>query len=249
MAEVGRRLAREFHVSVVDINFGCPVSEVTEKAHSGSYLLRDPDRVGQIVAAVANACAPTPVTAKIRLGAAAIRSTPATLPRPWKTPAEPPSRSTAARPPTCSAVRPIGKRFPASSRYLYRIPLIGNGDITTPQAVVEAFRRYDVDGVMIGRAALNRPWLFRQAQAALCGEPIPPDPSLAEQRAMMIEHFRLLAGRFGQQQATVLMRKFACCYAASRPGAGPSARMSERWQRQPSSSRSWKNTSRAKMLR
>ena len=66
--------------------------------------------------------------------------------------------------------------------YLVRIPLIGNGDIATPQAVVEAFRRYDVDGVMIGRAALNRPWLFRQAQAALRGEPIPPDPSLAEQR-------------------------------------------------------------------
>ncbi len=69
MAEVGRRLAREFRVSVVDINFGCPVSDVTEKAHSGSYLLRYPDRVGQIVAAVAKACAPTPVTAKIRLGA------------------------------------------------------------------------------------------------------------------------------------------------------------------------------------
>src|SRR5271166_6236523 len=69
MAEVGRRLAREFRVSVVDINFGCPVSEVTEKAHSGSYLLRYPDRIGAIVAAVARACAPTPVTAKIRLGA------------------------------------------------------------------------------------------------------------------------------------------------------------------------------------
>ena len=89
MAEVGRRLAREFHVSVVDINFGCPVSDITEKAHSGSYLLRYPDRVGQIVAAVAKACAPTPVTAKIRLAPAATPSTPAMWPRPWKTPAGP----------------------------------------------------------------------------------------------------------------------------------------------------------------
>ena len=67
--------------------------------------------------------------------------------------------------------------------YLKRIPLIGNGDLNSPQAVVEAFRRYAVDGVMIARAALNKPWLFRQVQAALRGEPIPPDPTLAEERA------------------------------------------------------------------
>jgi tRNA-dihydrouridine synthase B len=68
LAAVGARLAHELRVSVVDINFGCPVKQVTEKAHSGSYLLRFPDRVAKIVASVAQACAPTPVTAKIRLG-------------------------------------------------------------------------------------------------------------------------------------------------------------------------------------
>ncbi len=69
LAAVGRRLAEEFRVSVVDINFGCPVRDVSEKAQSGSYLLRYPDRVGEIVARVAAACRPVPVTAKIRLGA------------------------------------------------------------------------------------------------------------------------------------------------------------------------------------
>ena len=49
LAEVGAKLAHEFRVSVVDINFGCPVKQVTEKAHSGSYLLRYPERVGAIV--------------------------------------------------------------------------------------------------------------------------------------------------------------------------------------------------------
>ena len=68
LAAVGRRLVEEFRVSVVDINFGCPVRDVAEKAESGSYLLRYPDRVGQIVARVAAACRPVPVTAKIRLG-------------------------------------------------------------------------------------------------------------------------------------------------------------------------------------
>jgi tRNA-dihydrouridine synthase B len=219
MAEVGRRLAREFHVSVVDINFGCPVTEVTEKAHSGSYLLRYPDRVGQIVSAVAKACAPTPVTAKIRLGACrdAINACDvgqavedaggAALTVHGRTAAD--MFRGSADWEEISRIKP----------FLYRIPLIGNGDITSPQAVVEAFRRYDIDGVMIGRAALNRPWLFRQAAAALRGEPIPPDPTLDEQRALMLEHFQLVSQRFGEQQGTVLMRKYACCYAAGQPGA------------------------------
>ena len=69
LSAVGSRLAHEYRVSVVDINFGCPVRDVSEKAQSGSYLLRYPDRIGRIVASVAMACAPVPVTAKIRLGA------------------------------------------------------------------------------------------------------------------------------------------------------------------------------------
>ena len=58
----------EYRVSIVDINFGCPVRQVTEKAHSGSYLLPFPDRMGEIIERVVEACRPTPVTAKIRLG-------------------------------------------------------------------------------------------------------------------------------------------------------------------------------------
>ena len=68
LAKVGSRLAHEYRVSIVDINFGCPVKQVTEKAHSGSYLLRFPERMGAIIERVVKACAPTPVTAKIRLG-------------------------------------------------------------------------------------------------------------------------------------------------------------------------------------
>ena len=68
MAKVGRRLTEEYQVSVVDINFGCPVKQVTEKAHSGSYLLREPQRMFQIIHRLVEACSPTPVTAKIRLG-------------------------------------------------------------------------------------------------------------------------------------------------------------------------------------
>jgi tRNA-dihydrouridine synthase B len=91
--------------------------------------------------------------------------------------------------------------------------------LSTPQSVVEVFRRYRVDGVMIGRAALGRPWLFRRVQAALAGQPIPPDPTLAEQRHLLLEHYRLIVEQFGPEKGTLLMRRYACCYAQGLPGA------------------------------
>ncbi|HTN77140.1 MAG TPA: tRNA dihydrouridine synthase DusB [Pirellulaceae bacterium] len=219
LARVGQSLAREFSVSIVDLNFGCPVKQVTEKAHSGSYLLRWPDRVGQIVERVVKACAPTPVTAKIRLGctrdqvnaidvAQAVEGAgAAALTVHGRTAAD--FFKGSADWDLISAIKP----------HLRKIPLIGNGDLDTPQKVVEAFRRYDVDGVMIARAALGKPWLFAQAAAALQGKPIPPEPTLAEQRAVLLRHFGLVLERFGQERGTMLMRKFAACYATGLPGA------------------------------
>jgi tRNA-dihydrouridine synthase B len=99
------------------------------------------------------------------------------------------------------------------------MPLVGNGDLTSAAAVVEAFDRYGLDGVMIGRAALGRPWLFREIRAALAGEPIPPEPSLFQQRQLLLDHYGMLAERFGLEKGTILMRKYACCYAAGRRGA------------------------------
>ena len=219
LAAVGARLAHEFGVSVIDINFGCPVKAISEHAKSGSYLLRDPQRVGAIVARVAAACAPTPVTAKIRLGC---------------------SRQSITAIEVAQAVEAAGgaaltvhgrtaedlyrgqadwDRIAEIKPYLKRIPLVGNGDLTTVAAVVGALRRYPVDGVMVGRAALGRPWFFQQIRAALSGEPMPPDPSLDEQRQLLIDHFRLICQRFGVARGSVLMRRYACCYAQGQPGA------------------------------
>ena len=103
--------------------------------------------------------------------------------------------------------------------HLKRIPLIGNGDLDSAAKVVEAFRRYGVDGVMIARASLGRPWLFQQAAAALRGEPIPPEPTIEEQKACLLHHYELVCERFGEERGTTLMRKFACNYAQGLPGA------------------------------
>jgi tRNA-dihydrouridine synthase B len=103
--------------------------------------------------------------------------------------------------------------------HLRKIPLIGNGDLDTAEKVRAAFERYDVDGVMIARACLGRPWLFAQAAAALRGDPIPPDPTLQQQRDVMLQHYQLVVQRFGEEKGTMLMRKYACCYAQGKPGA------------------------------
>ncbi|MEM0927616.1 MAG: tRNA-dihydrouridine synthase, partial [Planctomycetota bacterium] len=102
---------------------------------------------------------------------------------------------------------------------LNKIPLIGNGDLDSAEKVVHAFQNYDVDGVMIARACLGRPWLFAQAAAALRGEAIPEDPTLEEQRDCMLHHYDLVRRRFGEEKGTVLMRKYACCYAQGKHGA------------------------------
>jgi tRNA-dihydrouridine synthase B len=219
LAKVGARLSHEYKVSVVDINFGCPVRDVVQKAHSGSYLLREPDRIGAIIEHVVAACEPTPVTAKIRLGC---------------------TRDTITAIDVAQAVEGAGAaaltvhgrtaadmfrgsadwdRIAALKPHLQRIPLIGNGDLDSSQKVVNAFRRYDIDGVMIARASLARPWLFSQAAAALRGKPIPPDPTLDEERQLLLHHFDLVCRRFGDAKGSLLMRKFACCYAQGRAGA------------------------------
>jgi tRNA-dihydrouridine synthase B len=219
LAAVGAKLAHEFRVSVVDINFGCPVKQVTEKAHSGSYLLRFPDRVGAIVERVAKACAPVPVTAKIRLGC---------------------TRDTVNAIDVAQVIEQAGaaaltvhgrtaqdffkgsadwERIAQIKPHLKRLPLIGNGDLNSVEAVLTAFERYDVDGVMIARAALSQPWLFQQVQAALRGEPVPPRPTIDEERALLLHHYELVCARFGPAKGSILMRKYACCYAQGRGGA------------------------------
>jgi len=219
LAAVGRRLVGEFGVSVVDINFGCPVKAVSQSARSGSYLLRDPARVGRIVARVVAACDPVPVTAKIRLGISRDSINAIEVARA----VESAGGAAVTVHGRTAADRFAGKadweQIARIKPHLHRMPLIGNGDLTTPASVVEAFRRYEVDGVMIGRAALGRPWLFRQVRAALSGEPIPPEPTWAEQRQLLLDHFGLIVDRFGPTKGTILMRKYACHYAQARPGA------------------------------
>ena len=219
LAKVGARLVEEYCVSVVDINFGCPVRDVSEKAHSGSYLLRYPDRMGRIIERVVKACSPTPVTAKIRLGCTRDSVNAIEVAKVVE------SAGAAALTVHGRTAQDFFKgnadwgRIAEIKQHLKTIPLIGNGDLDSADKVVEAFRHYLVDGVMIARACLGRPWLFAQAACTLRGEQIPDDPSLDLQRQCMLRHYDLVVDRFGEKKGTMLMRKYACCYAQGKPGA------------------------------
>ncbi|MBL6723659.1 MAG: tRNA dihydrouridine synthase DusB [Rubripirellula sp.] len=219
MAKVGLRLVEEYRVSIVDINFGCPVRQVTEKAHSGSYLLREPCRMSAIISRLVKACSPTPVTAKIRLGCSRDNINCNEIARVVE------ESGAAALTVHGRTAQDMFKghadwdRISEIKNHLKEIPLIGNGDLDSAQKVVNAFERYNVDGVMIARACLGRPWLFAQAAAALRGDGIPADPTLDEQREVMLNHYRLVVDRFGEEKGTVLMRKYACCYAQGKRGA------------------------------
>ena len=219
LARVGRRLARDFRVSVVDLNFGCPVRQVTEKAHSGSWLLREPERVGAIVRRVVDACDGTPVTAKIRLGCGPTCQTGIEV-------AQRVEEAGAA----CLTVhgRVASQFFQGRAdweaigeikRSVSRMPVICNGDITSVEVAVARLRETGVDGIMVAREALAKPWIFAQIAAVLLGGQPLPDPSLAEQRELVLHHYDLVCQRFGEERGTLLMRKFACSYAQGLPGA------------------------------
>jgi len=218
LAEVARRVVRDYRASVVDLNFGCPARDVSEKAASGAYLLGDPDGIGRIVERVVGACGEVPVTAKIRLGPSDERITAAEVAQ---------AVEGAGGAALTVHGRTARQKFRGQADWeriaeikprLKRIPLVGNGDLKTPEQVARAFARYGVDGVMIGRAALARPWLFARVAAMLAGEAIPPEPSPEEERQVLLDHLRLVVERFGWRKGVILMRTYACHYGAGRAG-------------------------------
>jgi len=219
LAELGGRLAHDYRVSLVDLNFGCPAKQIAGRSASGSFLLKTPEKVAEIVRRVAIACQPTPVSAKIRLG--------------WTRDSVNAAEIAAAVEEAGAAALFVHGRtaqdmysgtadWDAIARikpFLRHIPLIGNGDIKTADDAASRFRDYPVDGVMIGRGGLNRPWIFRQIRQKLEGKDPEADPTLEEQREILLRHYDLVRKRFGDSFAVILMRKYACDYAQGKPGA------------------------------
>ena len=176
---------------VLDVNMGCPAPKVTN-GQGGSSLLRDPQRAQEIVAAIAREIAPVPVTAKIRVG--------------WNEPHKASGVAVDVARRVVDAGAQLVSVHGRTREQKYEglacwdtisavaaavpVPVIGNGDIASPQDAAHRLRTSGCAGIAIGRAARGRPWIFRQIRAFLLGQPVPPDPDRQERVALGLEHIR-----------------------------------------------------------
>lgn len=190
---------------ILDINFGCPVKKVAGKG-AGAGLLRDIPLLLDITKAVVNAVS-LPVTVKTRLGwdhNSKIIVELAEQLQDCGIKALTVHGRTRSQMYTGSADWEMIARVKENPRLT--IPLIGNGDITTPDQVREAFDRYGVDGVMVGRASIGAPWIFRSLKAAASGRDI-AEPTVAEKFSMIRRQIIESIDRIDQYRGILHIRR------------------------------------------
>ena len=208
MAEAAR-INVDRGAQIIDINMGCPAKKVCNKA-AGSALLQDERLVGRILAAVVEAV-DTPVTLKIRTG--------------W----DPANRNAVriARVAEDSGIQALAVHgrtracgFSGSAEYRtirhvkrsVRIPVIANGDIDSPAKALAVLEQTGADAVMIGRAALGRPWLFTSLARTLNREQPADPPDTTEICNLILEHVQELHAFYGEHQGLRIARKHVGWY-------------------------------------
>ncbi|MGB0408831.1 MAG: tRNA dihydrouridine synthase DusB [Opitutales bacterium] len=198
MGQAARLLSDRLRPDFVDINFGCPADRVV-CMDAGSSMLRNPAKIGEVVRAVVKAVPETPVTAKIRTG--------------WD------DDSIVARE-VGHIVESEGARalaihgrtkvqgysgeanWPIIAEVAGKltIPVIGNGNITSAEDVIRIRETTRCSGLMIGRAALGYPWIFRDIKHALEHGSVPPPPTIEERWATIIDYTRQIMARPFREQ-------------------------------------------------
>ena len=216
MAEKAAELTGGHGADLIDINFGCPVSKIAGRG-AGSGMMREPDKMVAITKAVVEAVG-RPVTVKTRLG--------------W----DDNSRIIVELAERLQDVGIAALTIHGRTRcQLYKgaadwtligavkanprmhIPIIGNGDITDGPSAREAFERFGVDGIMIGRATFGHPWIFREIRHYLDhGEPLPA-LSVAERVALARRHLALSLRYKGEPRGIYEMRRHLSCYFKGLP--------------------------------
>jgi tRNA-dihydrouridine synthase B len=201
---------------VIDINFGCPAKKVCNRA-AGSALMRDEGLVARILHAVV-AAAGVPVTLKTRTGWDRDNRNAVAIAR-------------IAEGAGIAALAVHGRTredfFAGDAEYetaaavkrAVGIPVFVNGDIDSAAKALSALEQSGADGVMIGRAAQGRPWIFRELRAGLAGSASTP-PSLAEVRAIMLSHLEALYSFYGEAKGVRVARKHLGWYCRLHPEVG-----------------------------
>jgi tRNA-dihydrouridine synthase B len=216
MAEAAR-IAVANGADLIDINFGCPVKKVAVGQQAGSALMRDETAAAAILAATVRAVA-VPVTLKMRMG--------------WdQASLNAPRLARIAQDCGIRMVTVHGRTrqqfytgradwdFIAQVKAGVEIPVIANGDMVTERDAADALQRSRADGVMLGRGCYGRPWFLAQVAHFLRTGDRLPDPSLGEQKAIIIEHYEAILTQFGEHAGVRLARKHLGWYSRGLPGS------------------------------
>ncbi len=210
------KLNEDRGAAVIDINMGCPVKKVV-KGDAGSALMRDEVLAGKILEAVVKAVK-LPVTLKMRTG--------------WDHECRnAPRLARIAEECGIKMVTVHGRTrnqmysgradwaFIGEVKRAVRIPVVGNGDVNSVDDANDMLRVSGADGVMVGRGTYGRPWLLRQVAHFLrTGERL-PDPPLAEQLAIILEHFEAMLAHYGAEAGVRIARKHVAWYSKGLPGS------------------------------
>ncbi len=203
-----------YGAEIVDINMGCPAKKVC-KSWAGSALLRDEQLVARILTAVV-AAVEVPVTLKIRTGYSRDQINGVRIARI----AEDCGIAMLAvhgRTRDMHYRGEAGYDVIAEIKATVSIPVIANGDIDSPQKARRVLTLTGADGLMIGRAAQGRPWIFREIAHFLRTGECLPEPTLAEVAQILLGHVGELHAFYGDTQGVRVARKHLGWYAAGRP--------------------------------
>jgi tRNA-dihydrouridine synthase B len=200
---------------IIDINMGCPAKKVL-KRWAGSALLEDEPRVARILDAVV-AAVDVPVTLKIRTGPTDGRRNGVRIAR---------IAEAAGVAALCVHGRTREQRFTGSAEFAtiaaikraVAIPVIANGDIADAPKAAAVLAETGADGLMLGRAAQGRPWIFREIAAGLAGEPIPAAPEGEALLDIVRAHLAGLYALYGATLGVRVARKHIGWYFDGRSG-------------------------------
>jgi tRNA-dihydrouridine synthase B len=206
-------VVEELGADVCDINMGCPANKVL-KGCAGAALMGDLKLAETIVRTVRDAIS-IPLTVKFRLGLDDCRRNYLELGRICE------ANGVAA---VAMHARTARQMFNGEADWSHlarlkealAIPVIGNGDVREPEDALRLMAETGCDGVMIGRGATKNPWLFRQIAARMDGSRV-GEPTLADRRGLILEHFRMVAERESSTFALHKLRKFTGWYTHGLP--------------------------------
>jgi tRNA-dihydrouridine synthase B len=195
---------------IIDINMGCPAKKVCN-VMAGSAILQDEPLVGRILDAVVGAV-DVPVTLKIRTGWDTSHRNGINVAKIAES-AGIQALSIHGRTRACGYKGDAEYDTIAAIKDAVSIPVIANGDITTPEKAKYVLEYTQADGIMIGRAAQGKPWIFREISHYLnTGEKL-PEPNLAEVRSIMLEHLHNLYEFYGEYTGIRIARKHISWYS------------------------------------